>query len=96
MRRHFVQLEPDGTAKAEVWSERVPGSGPDLPADFVEVTSEPGHETTRYAGFKKRVGGAWEDLPPPPAPPPTPTEVTLARIEVTLARLEAIVSARPA
>jgi len=41
MDRIFLQLEPDGTMKGKLESERVPGQGPDLPPDFIEVTDLP-------------------------------------------------------
>ena len=85
MTRHYVQLEADGTARAELYADRVPGSGPDLPADMINVTDEPGHETTAYAGVTQRVGETWVDLP---APPRSPTVADrLAAIETTLAQI---------
>ena len=89
--RHFVELEPDGTVKAEVYSDHVPGAGPDIPANIVEVTSEPGHETTQYAGRKKRAGGVWVDLPVPAGGPTVDERLTA--IEGRLAAIAAKVGA---
>lgn len=62
MARHFVQLDVDGeTVKAELYSDSVPGVGPDIPADFVEVQDD-----ESYLGIKKREAGAWVDLPVTP------------------------------
>lgn len=87
MTRHYVQLDANGTAKAELYTDRVPGPGPDLPADMTDVTDEPGHETTAYAGGKQRVGKTWVDRPVPAAhQAPTVTD-RLAAIETTLAQI---------
>ena len=83
MTRHYVQLDANGTAKAELYTDRVPGPG--LPADCIDVTDEPGHETTAYAGEKQRVGKTWVNRPVPAAPAGGPSlDDRLAAIETTL------------
>ena len=83
MTRHYVQLAADGTAKADLYADR--GPGPGLPADFIDVTDEPGHETTVYVGVKQRVGDTWVDRPVPAGGPSL--DDRLAAIETTLAAI---------
>ena len=80
-----MQLAADGTVTADLYANRVPGLGSDLPADFIDVTDEPGHATIPYVGGKQRVGTTWVDRP---APPRSPTVADrLAAIETTLAQI---------
>lgn len=39
MDRHFLQLDGNNRVVAELHSSRVPGAGPDIPANFVEATN---------------------------------------------------------
>jgi len=67
--RTFLQLESDGTVKAILSSSKVPGTGPKLPSDFIEVTSEtlpPGKNAwdELLLSQYKRAGKVFTDPPP--------------------------------
>ena len=87
MSRIFLQFESisDKTIKAKLESNSVPGVGPGLPADFIEVTST--SFPSGITSWDQVVGYAYNEgdgsFTAPPAPAPTKRDQLKAKPKAT-------------